>query len=141
MAERNLSHPEGVAATVSLDYSWWVTPKAVYLALLRDGDLGRASALPRREREDASNPSFRLVGREVELAALGRVLEDVSLGDSRLVVIEGEAGIGKSELLRAFWRRATDDGALWMFGTCEPLFLELPMQSVVDALTAHVATL
>lgn len=75
------------------------------------------------------------------MAALGRVLEDVSLGDSRLVVIEGEAGIGKSELLRAFWRRATDDGALWMFGTCEPLFLEPPMQSVVDALTAHVATL
>lgn len=115
--------------------------EAVYLALLRDGELGRASAVPLRAREEASDTSFRLVGREVELAVLVRELELVSLGDSRLVVIEGEAGIGKSELLRAFRRQATDDGALWVFGTCEPLFLELPMQSVVDALSGYVATL
>lgn len=115
--------------------------EAVYLALLRDGDHGPASALPLLAREDTSDPSFRLVGREAEMAALLSELELVSSGNSRLVVIEGEAGIGKSELLRAFRRRATDDSMLWLFGTCESLFLELSMQSVVDALTAHIATL
>ena len=114
--------------------------EALYLALLRDGDLG-ASAISRPARDEASDPPFRLIGREVELAVLLRELEQASSGNSRLVAIEGEAGIGKSELLRAFRKNAADDATLWLFGTCEQLFPELAMQSVVDALATHVATL
>jgi DNA-binding CsgD family transcriptional regulator len=40
-----------------------------------------------------------LIDRDAELAELGRLVEDARLGRGRLIVIEGEAGIGKTSLL------------------------------------------
>jgi len=55
---------------------------------------------------DRAGPSARsaevFVGREEELTALGAALDDVSAGEPRLVLIQGEAGIGKSSLISAF---------------------------------------
>src|SRR3978361_1249448 len=41
----------------------------------------------------------RLRGRDAECAALERVLADVHQGQSRVLILRGEAGIGKSALL------------------------------------------
>ncbi len=114
--------------------------EAVHLALLQDEVLTAPPAMPPRAADDVT-PVGRLVGRQGELARLGEELARARFGHGRLVLIEGDAGIGKSALLRAFGRRAAAAGALWLHGACEPVFGELPMQSVVDALAAHVRTL
>lgn len=86
-------------------------------------------------------PGPTLVGRQGELARLREELARAALGRGRLVLVEGEAGIGKSALLQEFGERAAADGALWLRGTCEPFFGGLPMQSILDALRSHTATL
>jgi predicted ATPase len=40
-----------------------------------------------------------LRGRQTELAALGRLLAEVRAGQSRVLVLRGEAGVGKTALL------------------------------------------
>src|SRR5512139_32538 len=56
-----------------------------------------------------------LVGRERELDELRAVCHDVRSGGSRLVVLRGEAGIGKTSLARAIVDDARSLGAdvLW----------------------------
>src|SRR5215469_1541984 len=55
---------------------------------------------------DRAGPSARsaevFVGREEEMAALAAALDEVSAGEPRFVLIQGEAGIGKSSLISAF---------------------------------------
>lgn len=46
-----------------------------------------------------------LVGRDIELSALGDALDRVRLGHGATIVIEGEPGLGKSELLEELARR------------------------------------
>jgi DNA-binding CsgD family transcriptional regulator len=49
---------------------------------------------------DGAAARLRLLGRRAECAALDRLLAEVSEGQSRVLVLRGEAGIGKSALLR-----------------------------------------
>lgn len=49
-----------------------------------------------------------LVDRRTEAQALDRLLDDVRAGESRALVLRGEAGIGKTELLRYLRGRAGD---------------------------------
>ena len=48
-----------------------------------------------------------LVGRQGELAAIARALDEVRDGGSRVIAVLGEAGIGKTALLDAIALRAT----------------------------------
>lgn len=48
----------------------------------------------------AQRSHFRLVGRQAERAVLDRLLADVRGGESRSLMVRGEAGVGKSALLR-----------------------------------------
>src|SRR2546427_10282586 len=49
-----------------------------------------------------------LLGRDREMAAVERALADARLGRSATLVIRGEAGIGKTSLLRFAVERATE---------------------------------
>jgi DNA-binding CsgD family transcriptional regulator len=49
----------------------------------------------------------RLIGRRSECAALDRLLADALAGQSRVVVLRGEAGVGKTALLRYLREQAT----------------------------------
>ena len=55
--------------------------------------------------------SVALIGRDEELQRLGHFLEAVPQG-ARALVVEGEAGAGKTSLLRGALARASDGGAL-----------------------------
>ncbi len=111
--------------------------EAVYLALLRDSE----AAVPSSQARPTVAASSTLFGRTVEMDLLDLERATVAAGAARLVVVEGEAGIGKSAIINAAGHRAAAAGWLWLQGTCEPLFGELPLQSIVDALAAHVAIL
>jgi len=70
-----------------------------------------------------------LLERAQHLAALGRRLEE-SRGTGRLVLVTGEAGVGKTALLRRFCSLYEETGALW--GACDPLFTPRPFGPLLD---------
>jgi hypothetical protein len=59
----------------------------------------------------------RFVGRSHELAVLRAAFREAAAGDGRLVLVAGEPGIGKTELVRAFAGQARRDGALVLWGS------------------------
>jgi DNA-binding CsgD family transcriptional regulator/tetratricopeptide (TPR) repeat protein len=79
-----------------------------------------------------SAPVSSLLERADELAALADLLRDVrSSGTGRMVLIGGEAGVGKTALLRAFCGdQAGTMRILW--GGCEPLHTPHPLGPLLD---------
>ena len=80
--------------------------------LRQDAALDLASAQP----DTASRGPF--VGRAAELAELAAAFADAAAGRGRLVLLEGEPGIGKSALADAFTRTARERGAAILAGRC-----------------------
>src|SRR5215472_4959299 len=80
-----------------------------------------------------SSPVF--VGRRPELAALDEVLARAGTGAGSMVLVEGEAGIGKSRLMARLESRARAAGLAVLAGECLPLVGgELAFAPVVAAL-------
>ena len=72
-----------------------------------------------------------LLEREQGLAMLARVLRDVGrTGVGRIVFVAGEAGVGKTALVRRFCEQARGSRVLW--GGCDPLATPAPLGSVVE---------
>jgi class 3 adenylate cyclase len=81
-----------------------------------------------------------LVGRDVELSALEDAL--LSVGRDRsggLVLLEGEAGMGKTRLAHHFAERARSLGWEVLWGSCSEAEVALPHLPVVEALGNHFA--
>src|SRR5213595_2241724 len=68
----------------------------------------------------APSPSA-LVGRDRELATLREQLSGARAGQGSLVLIGGEAGIGKTSLAEAACRDAAQQGVLALVGRCYDL--------------------
>ncbi|WP_328730983.1 AAA family ATPase [Streptomyces caniferus] len=77
---------------------------------------------------DACGDDWPLVGRERELAALDAVAADVLSGRSRVVQLEGPAGVGKSVLLSSWWERNEQFRVLR--ARCHPLEREFAFGAV-----------
>lgn len=80
-----------------------------------------------------------LLERKPALDALAQALADATRSSGRVVLIGGEAGIGKTTLLRAFAQQA---GMPLLWGACDPLFTPRPLAPLHDlaaALGADVA--
>ena len=72
-----------------------------------------------------------LLEREHQLAALDGLLSGVrDRGRGRLVMLSGEAGAGKTSLVRAFGERHRSVPVL--SGGCEPLFTPRPLGPLLD---------
>ena len=67
-------------------------------------------------RRDMFADSAPLVGRNTEIAKLGRAWQQARQGESVFAVVVGEAGAGKSHLVRVFARGVTDGDVRW--GRC-----------------------
>jgi DNA-binding CsgD family transcriptional regulator/tetratricopeptide (TPR) repeat protein len=74
------------------------------------------------------------VGRETELAVLHRLAGDAIAGRGRAIVIEGEAGIGKSRLLAEVVADLPGRGATVLSSSGEPLELHRPFGLIADCL-------
>src|SRR6195952_1074173 len=82
---------------------------------------------------NVSSPIF--VGRENERASIQLLLDVARAGDSGLVLISGEAGVGKSRLVGEATRLATDCGMRVLVGHCVLLGAEgIPFAPLVEAL-------
>jgi predicted ATPase len=74
-----------------------------------------------------------LIGRVEELASLKAALEQVDVEGARVVLLGGEAGVGKSRLVREFLRGAGDARVL-MGGSVAIAGPSLPYAPIADAL-------
>jgi DNA-binding CsgD family transcriptional regulator len=72
----------------------------------------------------------RLVERRAQLAALAEHLGAARSGDGRLVVVGGEAGVGKTSLVRRFADEQDDVRVLW--AACDGLFTPQPLAPLGD---------
>lgn len=80
-----------------------------------------------------------VVGRDAELGELAAALDDVRSGGAGLVVVRGDAGVGKSALVEAF--AADRPAAVVLRGRCDELGRDLPLQPLVDAVADHLRTI
>src|SRR3954447_15968363 len=78
-------------------------------------------------------PSFPFVGRARELAALRELLPRGDDDGTRVALIGGEAGAGKSRLVRELAHEAASEGALVLYGACDAV-VRPPYAPVVTAL-------
>ncbi|MBN2549709.1 MAG: tetratricopeptide repeat protein [Anaerolineales bacterium] len=82
-----------------------------------------------------------LVGRRFELAELLRRLESAAGGNGSLTLLLGEAGIGKSHLVRGLAENARWRGVRTVWGRCYDLSTPLAYQPLVEALREGIAAL
>src|SRR5437764_1566440 len=79
------------------------------------------------------------VGREQELAGLMSALQTAVAGEPAVVVVGGEAGVGKTRLVEEAATRALDSGARVLTGSCIELGGRgLPLSPVADALRSLI---
>jgi DNA-binding CsgD family transcriptional regulator/tetratricopeptide (TPR) repeat protein len=82
-------------------------------------------------------PSFPFVGRPRELTLLRSLMPRAGGEGRRLALLGGEAGSGKSRLVREPAPGAAGEGALVLYGGCDAV-VRIPYQPVAEALT-HLA--
>jgi len=107
-------------------------------AILRQQEV--QSLLPRAIRptqRDAAPQSIRLLGRTSELATLERVARRAHSGTFALVLVEGEAGLGKTRLLDEFVMRLV--GARIGRAGCSELEQHLPYVPLAAALRSALS--
>ena len=112
---------------------------AVHERLLRGDELDLASAAPPEPVPVVGWPAplaaaldrQTLVGRRHELGVLEKYWGDALAGGRQLVLLAGDAGIGKTRLAAELARRARDDGALVLYGRFDEEALA-PYQPVVE---------
>jgi DNA-binding CsgD family transcriptional regulator len=79
----------------------------------------------------AAGQGRRLLERETVLADLRASLEEARRGHGRLVLVVGEAGVGKSAVVRAFCDEAGGSAQV-LWGGCDPLFTPRPLGPLLD---------
>jgi DNA-binding CsgD family transcriptional regulator/tetratricopeptide (TPR) repeat protein len=82
------------------------------------------------------------IGRRPEMTSLDRLLDLAAAKGTGFALIGGEAGVGKTRLVRELAGRAADAGFLVLTGQCVELGAEgLPLAPLVDALRTLVRTM
>ena len=107
------------------------------LILAQDPSLDRAGLatfLPAREARTAYPDRVALVERASLLDALNGWHDEAQAGYGRLVLVHGEAGVGKSALVRAWCAAASSSSVLW--GACDPLSSPRPLGPLLDVAPA-----
>ncbi len=81
-----------------------------------------------------------LVSRDEQLATLEDAFLEARRGRGRLVVLAGEAGIGKTRLANELARQARRLGAAVLWGSCSEVELSLPYLPFVEAVGNYLDT-
>lgn len=95
----------------------------------------RAADVPR-----STSGAFPLVGREAQLTTLFNTYAHAHAGNGQFVLIEGEAGIGKTRLAEEFLHQMSCQGGAVVVARCYEGDARLAYGPVVDALHAALAS-
>ena len=101
---------------------------ALYTAILR----GELPSLPLAPARGGTG----LVGRDEELAYLDTMALRARDGSTEIVVVDGEAGIGKTALLRAWADQRAADGDILLIVSCSQLDQAMPLDALLAALAS-----
>ena len=85
-----------------------------------------------------SAPSPRLYGREAELDRMDVIAARSHTGSLEIVVVAGEAGIGKTSLLRAWSVQRTAIGEVVLTAACGALDRAVPLDALMVAIGTHL---
>jgi class 3 adenylate cyclase/tetratricopeptide (TPR) repeat protein len=85
-----------------------------------------------RTRVNSAPPNGELVGRTAEVSVLDAALSTLELGESRLVFVEGEAGIGKSRLIAELGRMLRARGWIGLLGEGQSIEQQTPYRAWRD---------
>ncbi len=99
----------------------------------------REPAAPRQPAGNAARIRTAFVGRRAELKRLGDLAGEVAVGRTHLVLVAGDAGIGKTRLAIQFADVCREDGATVLYGRCDAETL-VPYQPFIEALRAHLVS-
>jgi hypothetical protein len=97
-----------------------------------------APVLTRPARTRASGGLAPLIGREQELEALRERLEMAAGGECHLVLISGEAGIGKTRLVEEIERAALESGIEVLHGRCIEMNQAFPYNAYSEVIQEHL---
>ena len=81
-----------------------------------------------------------LVGREKELSVLEDALLAAQRGEGQVVILAGEAGLGKTRLATELQRRALKGGSAVMWGGCSEAELSLAYLPFLEAIGNYLST-
>jgi predicted ATPase len=90
------------------------------------------AAVVLRDRSSAQIAGEGLLEREGQLTALHRCLGDARAGRGRLVLVAGEAGIGKTTLVQHFCESDATAGSVVLWGACDGLRTPRPLSPLID---------
>jgi len=84
-----------------------------------------------RLERSAARGLTRFIGRDDEMRTLWNRWEVAREGEGQVVLITGEAGIGKSRVINQFHERLASTSHRWIEGDAEPYFQNTPFHAVV----------
>ena len=106
-------------------------PVEVFEALAVHRTAGRAA----RAQPKDSTP---LVGREEECTVLGELGDQLAEGRGNILLLGGEAGIGKSRLVEILARRAQEEDWGWLSSGGSPFFRNTGFHAIGELLDGHL---
>src|SRR4051794_30605117 len=74
-----------------------------------------------------------LIERDLFIASLQKHVEHVAGGEGHCILLSGEAGIGKTALVRAFCKLQANSCSIYQ-GACDSLFTPRPLAPLYDVL-------
>jgi predicted ATPase len=72
-----------------------------------------------------------LIERDDFLSIMQKTFDEVITGDGHCILISGEAGIGKTSLVREFSKKNKDDCQIYL-GSCDALYTPRPLAPIYD---------
>jgi DNA-binding SARP family transcriptional activator/tetratricopeptide (TPR) repeat protein len=112
--------------------------RQVYRDILRSAGAGpdrqQEASSPLRRQVDARVDEAPMVGREFEFGCLNDALTKMLDTGGQVILLRGEAGIGKSRLLREFIGKMIPSGVRVLIGRCHETEQILPLHAWIDAL-------
>ncbi len=92
-----------------------------------------AFPLARHDGSDKFNIPQKLYGREQEIAALMSAFEQVSQGESQLMLVSGYSGVGKSALVREIYKPITRQRGYFIAGKFDQFQRNIPYSALIQA--------